>query len=116
MKHLLLALTLACSGAFANDTPPPPAGPIDRGGEGKHFVLSFVIGVAAGEFLHKEPLWVRYAAAITPGLGKELTDRTFSRRDMGANMLGAALGLTFHGLVLRKHGDTVQVSYAVPLP
>lgn len=118
---LAVAAALAILGtmalpAQANDKPPAPpvaTKPADSwsGSDKKmHIGVSYVLGVAAGsQWPDNKPL--AFGMAMIPGVLKELSDKSttgFSTKDLVADAIGVALGITTaHFLITRRDGNTV---------
>lgn len=129
MKKLLLTLALIAPIVQAEPSMPPD----NTGGRKAHIQLSAALGLGASLLVNEErslklgPCGVtcqRFALALTPGLLKEIRDYQkgqagyqhglFSRKDLQADALGAAMGVLSYSLVeglLIKPGKTTQVAY-----
>lgn len=84
-----------------------------------HFGVSTALGVAAKMAIEEEGLpWKSFGLAMLPGLAKEIYDakRTggsgFSKSDLLADALGAALGITIGKTIItfQKEKKGVQIS------
>ena len=115
---VLLALGFAAGAVLATDKPKPAPVVVQPPHENRcldkwkcdHFIGSGVLGVAAGKAIDDNSKWrwadqqgcgvtcQRWGACLTPGIAKELHDqyrwKSGSWKDMTANVLGCALGLT----------------------
>jgi len=109
MKKLLAILALLIStSSFAEDS---WTGPDKQ----MHFAGSFMFGFIAGAVFPDEPLWVRYAAGMAPGIAKELTDiggSGFSYKDLVADFLGVVAGEYTGGFMVRiGSNDSIKITY-----
>lgn len=86
--------------------------PLDAKDSVLHTAVSFSIGAATkAMFPSLSPLQATLVAS-TPGFVKELTDKKFSAKDMGYNVLGAYLGQATANLVFTPKDDGMQVVYS----
>jgi len=130
MKKLLIILSLlASNAAFAggNHTPPPapeptPA-PVSKpkdnwGGAELHIGVSAVVGLGCRAYFEgSENANVKaFGCAMVPGLIKEAIDsrskgNRFSTKDLLADALGAAIGVTVGNFVITPNSITYQKSF-----
>ena len=113
--------TFLAGPAEANDKPPapPPATkPADSwsGSDKKmHLGVSFVLGMATGaQWPDNKPL--AFGVAMIPGLLKEASDAGkggtgFSAKDLVANAVGVALGITTVHFLVKRDNGTTTVAY-----
>lgn len=69
----------------------------------KHFGVSFGLGAFTEATMPKLPFAAKFAIAIGPGLGKELTDQKFSTKDLVWDAIGVYSGMSFTHLLVRKN-------------
>lgn len=79
----------------------------------KHFAVSLAAGfLAQGILGDRVPRWGVFAAALAPGVLKELSDDKVSVKDLVVDAVGAATGIYVSGLVIRSHAVSYRFTPA----
>lgn len=129
MKTLAIALVLmTVMPAHAHDGPKvPPPTPASQavqdnwGGAGAHFLVSGVAGVVCATHIYPKQSLKAFGCAMLPGLLKETLDSTqkgnhFSKKDLIADAVGAAIGVYTGGLLLSYSERTRTTTVAISIP
>ncbi len=124
MKSLIAAALIAVSGlaqASGFEVEAWEMGQMTDKDKMKHAAVSAVLGVAAGIAIEDRKL--AFAAALTPGLLKEIADGLgtktcrdcgFSVKDMAANAVGAFIGVQAgHGIkvTIKRNGFLIRKDF-----
>jgi putative lipoprotein len=107
VKRLFAVLLLIPCLSFADSwtTPDKPV----------HATVSFVLGLSTSQLFPQSKL-TAFGVAMIPGVAKEVLDAGhggsgFSLKDLGADAIGAALGVYTGGWLLSRSQKTTVVAY-----
>ena len=92
--------------------------PVDSfGGSDKtyHVVVSAAVGVAVAAQWPEKPWLTQFGIAMIPGVLKELSDKKISGKDLAADAVGAAIGVSIGRVFISRRDGTTTVALAIPL-
>lgn len=129
MKILAIALVLMLAlPVHAHDgpkvPPPPPAEQATKdtwAGAPAHLVVSVGAGVVCATHIYPKESLKAFGCAMVPGVLKEVLDSTekgnrFSKKDLIADVVGAAVGVYTGGLMLSYSERTKTTTVAISIP
>lgn len=83
----------------------------------KHIAASAISALIVESLWAEElPLTARFSLAMVPGVIKELADMRrggsgFSWKDIGADAIGVASGMVFHGLIIKPNFVGINIKF-----
>ena len=108
MKALaLILLALSCP-TLAQDSFSSPD-------KAYHLVGSAFVGLAVAEKWPTKPWLTQFGIAMIPGIAKELTDARISPKDLVANAVGAAIGVSTARFMISRRNGVTNVAMVFPL-